>query len=876
MVMPPGNRNSPMYYLVLTDTTIAEKCTAPPPASPRPPSPTPPSPGRPPAPWDTPPGGPPSPEPPAASPPPSRPPLLSDAKRRVVRLDLSYMNKSAELVQGVVVLVTGYPRLDSTPENTTAVQVIEIFVVTSYSNNKEDVMPALMGDGVPDPLPIRVGVLAVSINGDSEGAYPPEEVASQWFHETTTLQRFITECSLGRAVLQPERPDVIKDGYLPVTLDQIELDNYVRDAKLAGDRGEENLTKQACVASALQNLRNLVDTTLSDQPSYFATSEWDFVLYSLPSGVKDQVLRACDMYAADNNAGADTGDTSADFNCRKVGVKTKDPLSCANVVSGVSTDSSLLRAMIRGLGRNWGLRASVPGGLLRGGNEVDHTSGLTATSDTICFNGPQLYLLGWADVAEGLDVTLDVSAWGATGPLEYQLPALGSQRKTLGRVQLQLEGQRRTFWIVHRAGVPPSTMVGVKISSLYTTSASAQLALYAMDTGRNEKAPLEGPTFWGSCPLSTAGKNCSVVGQWDTSSFTQHGPLYLKVWMSSSDPHNAPAWVRVCLVPQPNATVCAPFPPPSPGAPSSPSSSPSPAPGATPPPSPRPPPPTPPLAPPPPNMFPTLQAPPPTTEGGSRRPPSSPLDLRSPLPPPTPSMQHQPPVPPAHQQTPTDRPSPAEHYTDGRAPPPAPDHGSAPAVDNGGSMEEPCRWDVPAYGPRYGPHYGGGYRGGHGYGGYGVHAGYGGYGGYGGHAGYGGYYWGTGGHPGGGQYGIQYDRPTGPPRQGCRPRHRNGGGPSGGGPSPPAAHGGTGGALPAPATAAGDDVEPLRPLLGDEQVPQQQQDEEAHRRPAPPAGRSDAAAAGGGGGGGASVRRSLVRRRRMMRSRALGGQQQER
>ncbi|KAG2446373.1 hypothetical protein HXX76_000958 [Chlamydomonas incerta] len=605
--MPPGASNKPIYYLILTDTTLIGNCTAPPPAPPRPPPPAPPSPRRPPDDSRT--DEPPSPGPPLARPPPLRPPPPPGSRQRVILLDLSgRMNKAPELVPGVVVLVTGYPRLGATEENTTAVLVTDIYPVTSFSNNPDAVVPVLSsGVGSLLPLAMTVGVISVGINGDREGAYLIEEVMNLWFTEAVTLQRFVGECSLGQAKLVPSSAEAVQegDGYTLVDVDKATLANIAEDAVDAGNGAAEGSKLSTCVAVALEELRQLVDVVLAAGSSTF-TTDWAFVLYSLPNSAKDQVTDVCRATFRDESQ--EDKDLSADYNCRKVGVDiTPSTLPCANILVGETPDTSgFLRAMIRGLGRNLGLRASksAAGG---GGGAGDPTSGLTAVTDTLCFNGPQLYLLGWADVADSLNVTLDVAAWDADaaafwGSQEFQLPALGSAMESLGRVQLQLEGQTRTFWVVLRVGYQSPTTSCVRVSSLYNGPSGAQLALYDMDTGRSEVQTAEGPTFWGTCGLS-GGKACSVTGTWNASS--EH-TVYLKVWLLGADLPNARARVRVCLVHRPTDNACVPFPPPAPTSPSPPS----PLSGATPPP---PPPAAPPLAPPPMALLPTVHAPPPAT-----------------------------------------------------------------------------------------------------------------------------------------------------------------------------------------------------------------------------------------------------------------------
>lgn len=71
--------------------------------------------------------------------------------------------------------------------------------VTSYSNNDHDVVPVLTSGVEGVPLPIRVGVIGVGINGDREGAYSKDEV--RWLrcapHATCALVAPTAELSAG-------------------------------------------------------------------------------------------------------------------------------------------------------------------------------------------------------------------------------------------------------------------------------------------------------------------------------------------------------------------------------------------------------------------------------------------------------------------------------------------------------------------------------------------------------------------------------------------------------------------------------------------------------------------------------------------------------
>ncbi|KAG2427125.1 hypothetical protein HXX76_012636 [Chlamydomonas incerta] len=525
----------------------------------------------------------------------------------------------AQVQQGAPLFVTGYPQSSRNSDNgvrqTTVLLVVKLRRDDSvqFSGGPAEVLrPLWTSDRLDAPaLEIKVGVVAVTVpalewtDDDNDGvmdgaaAFQAGAVVSNWLDEATNLRNFVDVCSWGKAQLSPNNADDIYNfgaGYTEVALTGIDLGALgdeaaaqAQDAAVAGAATTPLQGWAVCVGYLLGRMRSTAEAQLRGEGSTFGT-DWDYVLFALPEGVKALAARSCATAAVAGGGGggggggvAGDGGTQVDWlvsqvssvlliasqlNCRRTGQGDAADV-CGSSFAGVGGDTTLVNAAVRGLGGNFGLRqALVPSALAELATQ-DPSSGLSG-ADVQCFNGPQSWLLGWAEIATGQDLVWNLDNPAAFASQWFTLQAYGSVRGTLLRLRvLHGAGAARSsvFWVVFRAAASSTANRKVPIKQLFLTGTVRDAVhVYEMSSGRNERiASSPDPIWWGYAPsplnpyVAAPVREAAMAGPGAgaTSDVGTEPPLaWLKVWPEQRMQANRLALtapVRMCLVWSPDA-----------------------------------------------------------------------------------------------------------------------------------------------------------------------------------------------------------------------------------------------------------------------------------------------------------------------------------
>ncbi|KAG2445830.1 hypothetical protein HXX76_000434 [Chlamydomonas incerta] len=578
-VSPPGGTGIFLYYLITTNPKGEPGGCAN--ASPSPPGP--------------PPRPPPARDGSGATPPPSPAPLpagpkpagsgnatgvFAGQKTYSILLNLKNLTDTASLKlveQGALLSVTGFPlasRGAGAGSMNSVLLVTRLRTLVDYSGGREHVLNKLVSaDPTLESLTITVGVAILELPSFEDGGGAPfqaAEVEANWLGEAVNLTHMLYTCSLGKVQLG------MADFAQPTTtvvLTGIDLsvigDSASKAAKAAG-LGSGRAQWGVCVGMILDQLQASAEAQLLAEGSTLGTV-WEHVLFALPSAVDNAINVACsDLKAGDEGSSSDTNSLVTDWmadmkiasqlNCRN----RTDKEVCGASFAGVDGDTTLVKAAFRALGINFGLRHALPSA--DSTSAMDTSSGLSG-ADAICFNGPQSWLLGWAEIATGLDLVWDMDNQAAMMTQQrFTLPAYGSTFASLMRLRVQHGGGSAaytTFWVTFR----PFKGNATKPLDFFKSTSADSVNLYEMASEREQRIALSpDPIWWGSAgvpvKLNDRGSRVSVwapVQPPATSEGTNPEPplAYLKLWPEIRTPdqkNELTVSIRMCLVSSAGAT----------------------------------------------------------------------------------------------------------------------------------------------------------------------------------------------------------------------------------------------------------------------------------------------------------------------------------
>lgn len=436
--------------------------------------------------------------------PPSPPPRAPHSKNATAQpaptilLDLSFpsLKAATRISLSTYLWVTGYP-LQGQGVRTKMLYVVGIKPGAIASGGGPDaVVPTLKRpDPWGPPLRLKVGAALVSFATSIGELYPQRLDADgvmQAFSSgggQNTVANFLSVCSYGEVLLEDigERGEGLS---VPVSLYSVDLLDVLGVAHQLQDA---SLRLSMCLSNMMMALREQVEGELGrmgqDYVGEVDRRRWAYMFIALPDNLYSFALIQCGQMDDPNGGALGTSKLLMDtiFNCR-------NEESCVTTMLQANADTQLSQAAVRGLGRNFGLREFGPrraDGMSHPFQE-DPTSGLTASS--MCFNGPQSWLLGWMEVPEEYDIFISMEdEQAAFGVVERRvLLAHGMSKESIMRVRAFLtQGDNReapldlypkynsVFWVMYRT-------TSESVDPYFRSSAfKPQLALYQMDQRRD-------------------------------------------------------------------------------------------------------------------------------------------------------------------------------------------------------------------------------------------------------------------------------------------------------------------------------------------------------------------------------------------------------